>query len=187
MGEGGRRPDEGRWEKNKFQPPILPCESHKFARIYQPLIAPLAKFIDWSVLQIGDAMLSQFILRESATKRDLRLEQAVQFLNGPDFIPAESQPAQLEFGSDASVGRFRFLTPRPGEFAENNMVHGRLYRCADAWQERPIVVFLHGASDLPGQQFLFHVFARRFQRAGFNAAALELPYHFQRRPSQYGP
>jgi pimeloyl-ACP methyl ester carboxylesterase len=131
------------------------------------MIAPLAKFIDGSVLQIGYAMLPQSMWREAANERDLKLEQAVQFLNGPDFIPAESQPAQLDFIPDASGGRFRFPTPRPCEFAENNVVHGRLYRCADAWQKRPVIVTLHGGGD--------------------NAATLELPYHFQRRPRQYGP
>ena len=149
------------------------------------MIAPLAKFIDRSVLQIGYAMLPQSLWRE-ATERDLKLEQAVQFLNGPDFIPAENQPAQLDFIPDASGERFRFPTPRPCEFAENNVVHGRLYRCADAWQERPVIVLLHGGGDFPGHQFGFHLFARRCQRAGFNAATLELPYHFQRRPHGYG-
>ena len=148
------------------------------------MIAPLAKFIDWSVLQIGGAMLPW---RETVNERDLKLEQAVQFLNGPDFIPAESQPAQLDFIPDAPDGRFRFPTPRPCEFAENNVVHGRLYRCTDAWQERPVIVVLHGGGDVPGHQFVFHLFARRCHRAGFNAVTLELPYHFQRRPRQYGP
>lgn len=80
-------------------------------------------------------MLPQSIWREPANERDLKLEQAVQFLNGPDFLPAESQPAHLDFILDAPDGRFRFPTPRPGEFAVNNVVHGRLYRCADAWQD----------------------------------------------------
>jgi len=151
------------------------------------MIAPLAKFIDRSVLQIGYAMLPQSTWREAANERDLKLEQAVQFLNGPDFIPAESQPAQLDFGPDATGGRFRFPTPRPCEFAENNVVHGRLYRCTDAWQERPVIIVLHGGGDVPGHQFVFHLFARRCHRAGFNAVTLELPYHFQRRPRQYGP
>ena len=150
------------------------------------MIAPLAKFIDWSVLQIGCAMLPQSMWRESVNERDLKLEQAVQFLNGPDFIPAESQPAQLDFGPDAPGGRFRFPTPRPCEFAENNVVHGRLYRCTDAWQERPVIVLVHGGGELPGHQFGFHLFARRCNRAGFNAATLELPYHFQRRPRGHG-
>jgi len=132
-------------------------------------------------------MLPQSIWWEAANERDLKLEQAVQFLNGPDFIPAESQPAQLDFIPGAPEGRFRFPTPRPCEFAENNVVHGRLYRCADAWQERPVIVSLHGGGDFPGHQLGFHLFARRCQRAGFNAATLDLPYHFQRRPRQYGP
>jgi pimeloyl-ACP methyl ester carboxylesterase len=151
------------------------------------MIAPLAKFIDRSALKIVYAMLPQSMWRDAANERDLKLEQAVQFLNGPDFIPGESQPAQLDFGPDAPGGRFRFPTPRPCEFAENNVVHGRLYRCADAWQERPVIVLLHGGGDFPGHQFAFHLFARRCHRAGFNAVTLELPYHFQRRPRQYGP
>jgi pimeloyl-ACP methyl ester carboxylesterase len=146
------------------------------------MIAPLAKLMDWSVLQIVGA-----ILPRSANERDLKLEQAVQFLNGPNFVPAESQPAQLDFIPDTSGERFRFPTPRPCEFAENNVVHGRLYRCADAWQGRPVIVLLHGGGDFPGHQFGIHLVARRCRRAGFNAATLELPYHFQRRPRQYGP
>jgi len=150
------------------------------------MIASLAKFIDQSVLRIGYAMLPQSMWREAANERDLKLEQAVQFLNGPDFIPAESQPAQLDFGPDAPGGRFHLPSPRPCEFAENNVVHGRLYRCPDAWQERPVIVLLHGGGDFPGHQFAFHWFAHRCRRAGFNAATLELPYHFQRRPRQHG-
>src|SRR5207249_54523 len=90
------------------------------------MIAPLAKFLDRSVLRLVYAMLPQSLWRKAANERELKLEQAVQFLNGPDFIPAESQPAQLDFGPDAPGGRFRFPTPRPCELAENNIVHGRL-------------------------------------------------------------
>jgi hypothetical protein len=130
------------------------------------MIAPLAKFIDRLALQTGYAMLPQSTWRESVNERDLKLEQAVEFLNGPAFIPAESQPAQLDFGPDASVGRFGFPTPRPCEFAENNVVHGRLYRCGDAWQERPVIILLHGGGDVPGHQVGFHLFPRRCLRAG---------------------
>ena len=119
------------------------------------MIASLAKFIDWSVLQIGCAMLPQSTWREAANEQDLKPEQTVQFLNGPDFIPTESQPAQLDFIPDAPDGRFRFPTPRPCAFAENNVVHGRLYRCADAWQGRPViskenVLLIEGMYDLMG-------------------------------------
>jgi len=95
------------------------------------MIAPLAKFIDWSVLQIGGAMLPW---REVANERDLKLEQAVQFLNGPDFIPAESQPAQLDFIPDASgalmpglPGRvLRWLSPRLNLQSQLQSVHSAL-------------------------------------------------------------
>src|SRR5271157_6621117 len=143
------------------------------------MIAPLAKFIDWSVFQIAYAMLPQSMWRAAANERDLKLEQAVQFLNGPDFIPAESQPAQLDFGPDASVGRFRFPSPRPCEFAENNVVHGRLYRCPDAWRKRPVIVLLHGGQEYLHYRFGYAWLARRCNRAGFNAATLVAPHHFQ--------
>jgi hypothetical protein len=32
--------------------------------------------------------------------------------------------------------------------AENNVVHGPLYRCGDAWQERPVIVLLHAGGDI---------------------------------------
>ena len=84
------------------------------------MIAPLAKFIDWSAIQAVTLMMPPDCMQRH------RLEEAVQFLNGPGFIPAESQPAQLDFIPDAPGARFRFPTPRPGEFAENNVVHGQL-------------------------------------------------------------
>jgi pimeloyl-ACP methyl ester carboxylesterase len=118
----------------------------------------------------------------------LRLEEAVQFLKGPDFIPAESQSrlVGIEFNPDESGLHFRFPTPRPGDFAENNVAYGRLYRCAGRWQERPVIVLLHGGGDFPNHRFRFPLIARRCNRAGFNAATLVLPYHFQRRPRQFG-
>ena len=140
------------------------------------MIAPLEQLIDWSSVQVMTLMMP-------AKEYEWRLEEALRFLKGPDFVPTDSQPAQVEFNGPV---HFRFPTPRRCDFSENNVVHGRLYRCADAWQERPVIVSLHGGGDLPGNQLGFHLFARRCLRAGFNAATLELPYHFQRRPRRYG-
>ena len=150
----------------------------------QPVIAPLAKFIDWLYIQKSCRRIPP------VDARTLRLEEALQFLKGPDFIPTENQPARVEFNPDESGLHFRFPTPRPGGFAENNMVHGRLYRCAGRWQERPAIILLHGGnlmcggSDTIGYRFRQPLVARSCNRAGFNAATVELPYHFQRQPHQ---
>jgi pimeloyl-ACP methyl ester carboxylesterase len=138
------------------------------------MIAPLAKLIDWCALQAGSVLL---ISARKCDRGNTKLAEAVEFLNGPDFIPAESKPAKLEFTSNI---HFKFPSPQPCEFAENNVVHGRPYRCADAWQKRPVIILLHGGGNFPGHQFRFHWLARRCHRAGFNAVTLELPYHFQR-------
>lgn len=57
----------------------------------QRMLAPLARFIDWLSIQMW------FTRMPHADERSQRLEEALQFLKGPDFIPAESQPAQVEF------------------------------------------------------------------------------------------
>ena len=139
------------------------------------MIAPLAKLIDWCALQAASVLL---ISARKCDRGNFKLAEAVEFLNGPDFIPAESKPAGLEFTSNI---HFKFPSPRPCGFAENNVVYGRLYRCADAWPDRPVILLLHGGGNFPGHQLRFQWLARRCHRAGFNVATLELPYHFQRR------
>jgi hypothetical protein len=138
------------------------------------MIAPLAKFIDWSVIQMAFAV---FGLRH-APRPKWKLEEALEFLNGPDFIPTASDPARLEFDGPR---HFQFPTPCPGEAAENNVVYGRLYRCAERWQERPIIILLDGAFGI-GYHSGLPWLARRINRAGFNAATLVAPYNLQRRP-----
>ncbi len=140
------------------------------------MIASLAKWIDWWSIQVVALMLPP------AEGQNPRLEEAVQFLNGPEFIPAESEPARIEFHSGKAGVHFSFPTPRPGDFAENNIVHGRLYRCAERWQERPVIILLHGGGDFIDHRFRYPLIARRCNRAGFNAATLVAPYHFERAP-----
>jgi acetyl esterase/lipase len=143
------------------------------------MIAPLAKFIDCSAIQ------ALTLLELNNNGQNPQLDEALQFLKGPDFIPVESQPAQLEFSPAKSGLHFRFPTPRPGDFAENNVVYGRLYRCAKQWQERPVVILLHGGGG--ADYYLeFPLMARHCNRAGFNTATLIAPFLFQRRPRQPG-
>jgi len=140
------------------------------------MIASLAKLMDWSAIQIVAMM-------KPATAHNPRLKEAVQFLKGPDFLPTESQLARVE--GNGSL-HFRFPTPRPCNFTENNTVHGRLYRGPERWQERPVIILLHGWGDSASYKLRFPLIARRCNRAGFNAATLMAPYHFQRRPRQRG-
>jgi len=139
------------------------------------MIAPLAKFIDWSVLQMAYATV---VGLRHAPRPKWKLEEALEFLNGPDFIPAASDPAQIEFDGPRN---FKFPTPRPCRVEENNIVYGRLYRCAERWQERPAIILLDGAFGI-GYHSGLPLLARRINRAGFNAATLIAPYNLQRRP-----
>ncbi len=143
------------------------------------MIAPLAKFIDWSALQFFWAIRLKSVRKWNVNNANSKLEEAVQFLNGPDFIPAASDAARVEF-----KGRmhFKFPTPRPCDFADNNTVDGRLYRCAERWQERPVIILLHGGGDFLNHRFRFPRLVPAGNRAGFNVATVVAPYHFQRRP-----
>lgn len=139
------------------------------------MIAPLAKFIDWYSLQVWWAIRLKSVHKWIANSK---LEESLQFMNGPNFIPTESDAGRIEF--DDSL-HFHFPTPRPSDFAENNTVYGRLYRCAGRWQERPVIVLLHGGGGEPDYYTRFPFIARRCNRTGFNAATLIAPYHYQRR------
>jgi len=141
------------------------------------MIAPLPKFLDWLAIQAVTVMMPPDYMQSP------RLEEALKFLKGPDFIPADSQPAQVEF--DGALD-FHFHTPRPCELTENNVVPGRFYRCGERWQERPTVILLHGSGDSLNYKFLFPRIARRCNREGFNVATLMAPYQLQRRPRQLG-
>ena len=142
------------------------------------MIAPLAKLQDWLAIQAVTVMQPA-----KAKDHNPRLEEALQFLKGPDFIPAESQSAQVEFSGPHD---FQFPTPRPCHLTGNNLACGRLYRGGERWQERPAVVLLHGAGGVPDYDFRFPLIARRCNRAGINAATLVAPFQLQRRPRHFG-
>ena len=62
------------------------------------MIAPLAKLIDWWAIQAATLMMP-------ANDLNSRLEEALKFLKDPDFIPTQSQPAQVEFKDALQVVR----------------------------------------------------------------------------------
>lgn len=139
------------------------------------MLAPLAKFIDWCGLQIWWAVRLKSVHQWVANSK---LEEALQFLTGQDFVPAANIAARIEFDD---VKHFRFPSPKLSRSAENNTVYGRLYRCREHSQERPVIVLLHGGGGDPDYHFRFPFIARHCNRAGFNALTLVAPYHFQRR------
>src|SRR6476660_2508613 len=134
--------------------------------------------MDWSALQMAWFVAPVREVPESKW----RLAEALDFLNGPDFFPAASDPARIEFDGRRN---FRFPTPRPSEDEENNIVYGRLYRCAgrgrcaQRGQERPAIILLDGAPSL-GYHTVLPWIARRCNRAGFNAALIVAPYQLRR-------
>ncbi|HEX3624749.1 MAG TPA: alpha/beta hydrolase family protein [Verrucomicrobiae bacterium] len=148
--------------------------------------APLAKFVDWYATQyIWTFKRTRALLKSTSGQtldpKQSKLDEAVEFLNGPDFIPVETKPSQLEFHGQK---HFTFPTPRPCDAVENNTVHGRLYRCGEKWQERPVIILLHGGTDFFNHHYRFPWMAPACNRAGFNAATLVAPYHFQRHARQ---
>jgi len=143
-----------------------------------------AQLLDWLAIQLVWGVRVKSLLKQQSLAASPKLEEALQFLNGPDFIPVESRPARLEFNPARSGLHFQFPSPRQGEFAENNVVYGRLYRCAEGWQKRPVIILLHGAGGDPDYHFGFPLMARHCNRVGFNAATLMAPCQFQRRPRQ---
>jgi hypothetical protein len=142
------------------------------------MIAPLAKLMDWSAIQIAALMSPKATDDLNAT-----LEEALQFVTGPDFIRAVEEPANVEF---RGCLRFQFPTPRPGRFAENNVAHGRFYRVGERWRERPAIILLHGNGDALNYNHLFPRIARQCNQEGLSAATLAAPYFFQRRPRELG-
>jgi pimeloyl-ACP methyl ester carboxylesterase len=142
------------------------------------MIEPLAKLMDWSAIQLVALM------KPSDSMQQPRLDEGIKFLEGPQFIPDESQPAQVEFEPGKPGIHFRFPSPQPDNCPENNIVHGRLYRCPGQWRQRPVIILLHGWGDFASYKFRFPSIARKCNRAGFNVATLVAPYHFQRRPRQ---
>jgi dienelactone hydrolase len=115
--------------------------------------------------------------------RELRLEEVQRLLQNPDFSPADMKPATVEFTGPAT---FRFASPRPSANAVNDVVHGRFYRCDDAWRQKPVILLLHGWNDSLNHRLFFPRHARRLNRLGISAATLQLPWQFDRRPPELG-
>lgn len=81
---------------------------------------------------------------------------------------------------------FRFLSPWPSPWPENNVVWGHLYRADSNWPTAPSVVLLHGWRGERQYRWQFPWLARCLSRRGINTAFFQLPLHGCRRPRSPG-
>lgn len=138
--------------------------------------AALSRIVDRLCLEFAAVRMPR------AAGHDARLEEARALLAGESF-GAEPGPVEPVF-ENARI--FRFDTPRPTPWPNNNVAWGRLYRAPGRWQERPAIVLLHGWNDAINHFVRFRGLARQFNRAGINAVILTAPYHFRRWPKGLG-
>jgi alpha-beta hydrolase superfamily lysophospholipase len=140
------------------------------------LRAILTKPLDWLVIQLA----RRHVRLGPAPPPELeRLEQCLRradFFGGSD-LPRIGCPL-------AGSGRLAYASPVITPFPENNTVHGRWFPASDRWEGYPTAILLHGWNAALFYRYGFPLLAARLQRAGVNVAAIELPYHMQRRPRQ---
>ncbi len=115
--------------------------------------------------------------------RDCHLAEAQALLQNLDFRLDEVKPAAVQFDEG---DRFHFASPRPSAHPVNNIVPGRFYPCGKNWARQPAVLLLHGWNDAMDHFYFFPRHARRLNRLGLNAASIQLPWQFDRRPAELG-
>lgn len=115
----------------------------------------------------------------SSSFRALRSGEAVKH---PDyFADLEIMPV-ADFTGET---KFRFPSPVPSAWPENNVIFGHLHRVpypVPGEGRGPVVLLIHGWNGEQGYRHLFPLLARRFRRLGLAVAMIELPYHGSRKP-----
>ncbi len=136
--------------------------------------AALAKPLDWCSIQL--ARLS--VHRGSGGIG--QIAQVESLLEDPDFFgDSVVAPSDLKFTGKRT---FRFTSPVVSPWKRNNTVHGRLFTTGKQWQDKPVVILLHGWNMQAGYHVLFPHLARRLVKRGVNVAMFALPYHTRRKP-----
>jgi pimeloyl-ACP methyl ester carboxylesterase len=107
-------------------------------------------------------------------------EEAASLLRNKQYLSFSAEsPKDIQFKSATD---FSFTSAVVTPWAENNLVHGKLFKAGSRWRERASVVLVHGWNGELGYRYQFPALAWRLARAGLNVAMLELPYHAQRKP-----
>ena len=112
------------------------------------------------------------------------VERAEAMLADESFFSSNpTPPIHLAFhGPHDFTFQSRTTTP----WAQNNIVHGKLYRAGKDWSGKPSVLLVHGWNGELGYHYQFPFLARLLNRSDLNVAMIELPYHAQRRPQGNG-
>ncbi len=136
--------------------------------------AVLAKPLDWCAIQLARLSVHR------GTGVEGQVAQIEALLEDPDFLGGSTKaPTDLKFISERA---FQFTSPVVSPWKRNNVVHGRLFATGKHWQDRPVVVLLHGWNNETGYRLLFPRVAQRLVKQGVNVAMFELPYHGRRKP-----
>ena len=137
----------------------------------------VSQWIDRKVIQFAAERMPQ------PDGRDLHLERARELVENLDFSFAVLRPAGVKFNGPIE---FHFISPLPSQNSTNDTVHGRLFRCGEDWQTKPIVLLLHGWNDALDHHYFFARYARRMNRLGLSVATLQLPWQFDRQARELG-
>ena len=73
-------------------------------------------------------------------------------------------------------------SPVESEFPENNVASARIFLSKEGWSA-PAVLFLHAL--MSASDFGYQRIARRFNKMGWSAVLVHLPFHYTRVPSGY--
>ncbi len=136
--------------------------------------AALAKPLDWCSIQLARLSVHRGLGDAG------QVAQVEALLEDPDFF-GDSIPAPLDLRFTTKHA-FQFTSPVVSPWKRNNTVHGRLFTVGKQWQDKPVVILLHGWNMQAGYHVLFPHLARRLTRRGVNVAMFALPYHTRRKP-----
>ena len=96
----------------------------------------------------------------------------------PDFKPA------INSIRDSRLATLSWRSPIETTFAANNMARADFFRCdTRKWDSAPTVFLLH--SLMSASPTGYYRWAERFNKLGWNACFVHLPYHFSRVPTGY--
>ena len=135
-------------------------------------------------------LIDRLVMRAAASRMprptgaDPHADEARRLLESPDFFGEKTPLPKISFTGGKN---FQFPSPVSTDCQVNNVVKGRMSRCGKHWRKRPAVVLLHGWNDRWGYRYRFPWLARYFVHRGINSAMFELPYHYQRRPTEGEP